>query len=170
MKSIKTIFILSLILFSNFIYAQKIEITEKNLFKIFKKTIEQENKNQIKTVSNPWIADNSNDVFSKSDTIIFTNGKNNHYCKDVNWTFYRKNKFIRNYGDFCSEPTSYTVTKIQDYFEIKINEMDTRKYFELYNQGKLIDKFEIISLEKSQSLSYKNLIEYTLKLRRIRDF
>lgn len=170
MKSIKTIFILSLILFSNFIYAQKIEITEKNIFKVFKKTIDQENKRQIRIVSNPWILDNSNDDFVKLDTIVFTNGKKNNYYKDVNWTFYRKNKFIRTYEDHCKEPPTYNVTKITDYFELKVIEINMKRYLELYNQGKLIDKFEIISLEKSQSLSYKNLIEYTLKLRRIRDF
>ncbi|WDF45172.1 hypothetical protein PQ459_09700 [Chryseobacterium sp. KACC 21268] len=169
MTSTKTIIIL-LTFIVNFISAQKIEITEKNLFNVFKKTINQESKRSIRTVSNPWITDNSNDDFAKLDTIVFTNGKRNNYCKDVNWTFYRKNKFIRTYGDHCKEPPTYTVTKIKDYFELKLTEINRKEYLELYNQEKLIEKFEIVSLEKTQSLSYKNVIEYTLKLKREKIF
>lgn len=165
MNSTKTTIILFTFIV-NFISAQKIEITQKNLFKVFKKTIDQENKTKITIVSNPWILDNSNDDFVKLDTIVFTNGKKNNYCKDVNWTFYRKNKFIRTYGEHCKEPPKYTVTKITDYFDLKVIEINMKKYLELYNQDKFIEKFEIISLEKTQSLSYKNVIEYTLKLKR----
>lgn len=165
MNSTKTT-ILLFTLIVNFISAQKIEIKEKNLFKVFKKTIDQESRRRITTVSNPWTADNSDDDFIKSDTLIFTNGKRNNYCKDVNWTFYRKNKFIRTYGYLCKEPPGYSSTKAKDYFEIKIIDINTKKYIELYNQEKLVDKFEIISLEKSQSFSYKNVVEYTLKLKR----
>ena len=165
MKSTKTIIILFTFIL-NFISAQTIEITKKNLFKVFKKTIDLQNKRKITTVSNPWILDNSNDDFVKLDTIVFTNGTRNKYCKDVNWIFYRKNKFIRTYGNHCKEPPTYTVTKITDYFELKVIEINMKKYLELYNQEKLTEKFEIISLEKTLSLSYKNLTEYTLKLKR----
>ncbi|WP_379964125.1 hypothetical protein [Epilithonimonas sp. UC225_85] len=166
MKTIKTLLILSSLFFLNYICAQQIEITEKNIINVFKKTIDQESRTKIRTFSNPWTSDNSSDIYFKSDTITFTNSKNNNFCKDINWTFYRKNKFIRTFGNHCEEPPTYSATKIIDYFEIKFREIGEKKYLELYNQEKLIEKFEIISLETTQSLSYKNVITYSLKLRR----
>lgn len=80
MTSTKTIIVL-LTFIVNFISAQKIEITEKNLFNVFKKTINKESKSSIRTVSNPWITDNSKGDFAKLDTIVFTNGKRNNYVR-----------------------------------------------------------------------------------------
>ncbi len=168
MKFTKKIFIF-IILTSNFAFSQvseKVKISEKNILKIFKSTIQQDKGNKIKITSNPWFTDQN--TYLKTDTIIFTNSNNfnRDYCRVINWTFYKKNKFIRSFGNYCDEPPTEKVTNKNDHFDLKIIENQQKTILELSNQGKVIEKFEIISLEKTQSLSYKNEIKYKLTLKR----
>jgi len=171
MKIVKLIFILVVTLNFNNAFSQvseNIKIDKKSILKIFKSTVEQENKNKIKITSNPWFSDENK--YLKSDTIKFTNANsyNRNYCRVINWTFYTKNKFIRSFGNYCEEPPTEKVTNKNDYFDLKVNEFKEKTFIQLYNQNKLIENFEILSLEKTQSLSYKNEIKYILTLKRIK--
>lgn len=169
MRNIKKTIIFSIILISNIAFSQQTEnlkLNKKNIFRIFNKTIEQDDKNKVQIVSNPWFTNEN--FYLKSDTIKLTNSRsyNRDYCKVINWTFYKKNLFIRSFGNYCNEPPTEKVTNESDYFELKINEVNNKLILALINQKKVIEKFEIISLEKTQSLSYKNEIKYTLTLKR----
>lgn len=158
------------ILISNYSFGQvseKLNINKKNILKVFKSTIDQDKRNRISITSNPWSTEK--EKYEISDTIRFINPSNRtdyNYCNVINWTFYRKNKFVRSYGEYCDEPAVEKVTNEDDFFDLKITEVYGKIYLELFNKQKLIEKFLIISLEKTQSLSYKNLIEYTLTLKR----
>ena len=165
----KTLIFIALII-SNFAFSQvseKINISKNNILRVFKKTIDQEKKYRIKITSNPWSTET--EKYIKSDTIIFVNPSNKinvNYCDLTNWTFYQKTKFVRSFGYYCKEPATEKVTNKNDYFDVKIIEDQQKSYLEIYNQGQRVEKFEIISLEKNQSLSYKNEIKYKLTLLR----
>lgn len=147
---------------------QKIQISKKILIKTFKSTIDQKKRNRITINSNPWSSET--EKYFKSDTVKFKNlsTHSENYCNIINWTFYRKNKFIRSFGEYCDEPASVKVTTENDYFNFKLTEKNQSLFFDLYSKEKLIEKFEILSLEKYQSLSYKNETQYILTLKRIR--
>ena len=170
MTTLKILLRSIIILISNFTFSQVSEsqkINEKNILKIFKSTIDQDKRNRISVTANPWSTESEN--YLKSDTVKFINPSNKideNYCHLINWTFYRKNKFIRSYGEYCNEPANEKVTNENDYFELKINETIHGTFLELYNKNKIVENFQIISIEKKQSLSYKNEIQYILTLKR----
>ena len=172
MKILKIFLIFIIVLISNFSFSQVSEsqkISKKNILKIFKSTIDQDKRNRISVTANPWSTEFEN--YLKSDTVKFINPSNKideNYCNVINWKFYRKNKFVRSYGEYCNEPPLEKVTNENDYFELMINETINGVFLELYNKEKIVEKFQIISIEKKQSLSYENEIQYTLTLKRIK--
>ena len=170
MKLPKKLFLLIIfLLFSNQNSAQKIKISKKNIYKVFKSTIVQDKKNIVSIPSNPLFADNTAEKFIESDTLKFTNSRtfNRTYCKVINWTFYKKDKIARTLGDYCNEPPNEKVSTHKDYFDLKIQSVNSTTFLELYNREELAYKFEIISLEKIQSFSYKNELKYILTLKRM---
>lgn len=134
--------------------AQKDSLSISKLNKVFRKSILQDSSKKISTLSNPWISDNFDSLYYKSEVIKLTNFKSNKgyngYCDDVNWTFYRKNKFIIKDCQHCKEPPTCKATKNKDFFEIKINKLESNLILELFNFDKLIERFEIVSLVDSE--------------------
>ena len=171
MKLYFNLFFLALfLLFGNLGKAQNIKINKRNVLKVFKNTVVQNKNNKISLPSNPWFTENTGDKFNESDTLKFTNSRtyNRTYCKVINWTFYKKDKIVRTFGNYCNEPPTEKVSTEQDHFDLKIQVVNSSTFLELYNRQKLTYKFKIISLEKIQSLSYKNEIKYILTLKRMK--
>lgn len=168
---INKLFFLLLLIFQ-ISYSQDIKIKEKELFKIFRKTIIQDKKGIIQINSNPWFTDNSNDNYFKKDTIIFRNAKsyNRNYCKIFNWNFYKKNALIISDADYCNEPPSQKVTKPKDWIKLKTYNFKNCLILELYNQNKLVEKFKVLSVEENQSKYNKEQTDYILKLLRIKNY
>ena len=162
-------FVVVFLLLGNLGKAQNIKINKRNVLKVFKRTIVQNKTNKISIPSNPWFIDNTADKFIESDTLKFTNSRtfNRTYCKVINWTFYKKDKIVRTFGDYCNEPPTEKVSTDKDYFDLKIQSLNSTIFLVLYNRKKLAYKFEIISLEKIQSISYKNELKYILTLKRV---
>lgn len=98
-------------------YSQK--ITKQKLNSFFKKSIQQESKSSIYSLSNPWLICNEDSAYFLKDTISLYNGKNLPKCCDfIAWTFYRKNKFVE-YSYWKCEARS-SVSKNEDFYEINI--------------------------------------------------
>lgn len=170
MKLTKKLFLLIIFLiFANPNSAQKIELSKRNIYKVFKNTIVQNKKNFISIPSNAWYTNNTNNNYYKSDTITFTNAQsyNRSFCNVINWTFYKKDKFVRTFGNYCNEPPTEKVSNKSDFFDIKIIKQNSDLILELYNDRKIIETFKVISLESSQTLSYKNVKKITLTLKRL---
>lgn len=135
-------------------FGQNNNVTKSELKNIFKKSIVQKSRKWTTTISNPWIADNINSTYYKSETIKLTNFKSNQgkleSCKKVNWTFYQNNKLVIKESQTCKEPSSEKVITDKDWFEIKIGKSEPKLVLELYNANVLVEKFEVVSLEDSQ--------------------
>lgn len=124
---------------------------KSELGRLFKNSIEQDSKKAISTYSNPWLADNRNDSYYKSDIITLINSitKNDlKNCQTVNWTFYQKKKFILTKAQQCKEPPSVEVSKKEDWINIKINKTESGLVLELYNNNELKEEFKVLSIEK----------------------
>ena len=151
------------ILFHFCLYSQNGPISKRQLLKAFKKSIEQKDRKWINTDSNPWVTNNADSLFYKSDTIVFTNAKNlkREYCRVINWSFYKKNEFVLSDSNSCREPSRARVNQPGDWFRIEIFESDRGLFFDIYNFETLIDRFKVISFY------FKNQ-ESVLKLTRLK--
>lgn len=164
---INKLFFLLLLVFQTS-YSQDIKISKKSLLKVFQKTIVQTKRRIVETDSNPWVTDNSNDVYLKNDTITLVNAKTfkRNFCNAINWTFYRKDSFVIGYAQNCKEPPSKKVT--MDWIKLKTYNSKNDLILELYNQNTLVEKFKVLSVEENQSKYYKDQTDYILKLLRIK--
>ncbi|AGC76778.1 hypothetical protein LX97_01435 [Nonlabens dokdonensis] len=105
-----------IIVFSLFIssgvYAQNYKVKISELEKTFRKSIEQDSKRSIRTLSNPWVINNTDSLFFKSDIVKLINPKTQFqfdFCKKINWSFYKKDKFYQVESQDCQEPTTAKV-------------------------------------------------------------
>lgn len=92
--------------------------SKKEIERLFKKSISQPKKSKISIGENSWkicIDNNSTEIQ------LYETKFDNHSgcCRYTNWTFYRKNKFIKNESSQCSEPPLSTVTTGDDWYEIE---------------------------------------------------
>ena len=145
----RLILIFLLIFFGSFAQTKP---TKKYLTKLFKNSIEQEKKNTISTNSNPWVINNPNGEYYKSDTLkvySYKSKRTNEFCEYVGWTFYRKDSFILNKCHHCNEPPTNSVSKNEDWFKIVIVEDKDELIIELYNFGKIISRFKVLTLKES---------------------
>ncbi|WDF48118.1 hypothetical protein PQ459_06450 [Chryseobacterium sp. KACC 21268] len=111
--------LLFLILICNFHFAfsQDLNAQKSALEKVFTKSIHQPRKSKISIGENSWklcIETTSNEIFLYETKFE----KFSDCCQYINWTFYKKNKFIKNISNLCSEPPLSTVTTGDDWYTI----------------------------------------------------
>ncbi len=147
-------FILFLTYFSS---GQSFPPTKKELIKAFKKSIEQNERHVFHSDSNPWIHDNKDSSYFKSDTLKFVNFNHKfpkqRVCSPVNWTFYKKDRFVLSSGNLCNEPTFMHVIEAKDWFLTKIIETRTELILEIFNSHKLVERFSVVSLKEHEDLT-----------------
>ncbi|MFT6148389.1 MAG: hypothetical protein ACJAUH_001070 [Saprospiraceae bacterium] len=95
----KEIYLRLILLISNSALIGQITTPIKSeLKKLFRKSIDQGSQRTIATLSNPRTINNLDNSYFESDTITLINIHNFkdrcHFCKKVNWTFYKKINFI----------------------------------------------------------------------------
>lgn len=165
----KLLFIV-LLLFVELCFSQNASISKNQVLSLFKRTIVQTKKGIIQVNSNPWFADNTDNLYFKNDTIILKNARSfkREYCKIVIWNFYKKNAFVIGYADYCNEPPTREVTKQENWIKKRIEESQRDLVIELYNQNILIDKFKVLSIEENESNCDENEYEYVLKILRLK--
>jgi hypothetical protein len=147
----RLILILLLISFESFAQTKP---TKKELIKLFKNSIEQEEKNTVTTKSNPWIINNLNGEYYSLDTLkvySYNNKRENEFCEYIGWTLYKKDSFILNKVHHCNEPTQISATKKEDWFKIIFIENKDELILELYNFEILINKFKVLSINKNNT-------------------
>jgi hypothetical protein len=169
MKFIKIFLVNLLLVFSNFLFSQKITLSNNQILKIFKSTIEQDDRSKISVGSNAWFTENTNGKYLNDKIIELRNARSfkQDYCKIIYWTFYRKDSFIISDADHCNEPPLQKVTKSENYINLDIREENFETFLLLFNKEKLVDKFLIISLEKIKSVYDENESDLIMKLKRL---
>jgi hypothetical protein len=132
-------------------FGQTKNYSEKDVYRIFKKSISQREKNKISIPSNPWFFCNRDSSFYLNDTLrLVSNSYHNHKlvncCDYVGWTFYKKDKFISTRLQLCKEPTSASATRDNDRFDLKVLSADNYLILSIFNNNKLMESFKIIDI------------------------
>ena len=132
-------------------FGQTKNYSEKEVYRLFKKSISQRDKKKISIPSNPWLFCNRDSSFYLSDTLrLVSNSYYNHKlvncCDYVGWTFYKQDKFISTRLQLCKEPTSASATKDSDHFELKVFSTDNYLTISIFNSSKLIDSYRVIDI------------------------
>ena len=146
------IFVISLAIGSN-LFGQNIHLKKSKLRKIFRKSIEQDSRKSISTLSNPWVIDNTDSLFFKADTIKLINIKTQYkydFCEKVNWSFYKKHKFHQVESQTCREPSSAKVSNKNNRHWITIKKTELGLILNTYNLSGLIDRFLVLSINRDK--------------------
>ncbi|MFB6344068.1 hypothetical protein ACE1ET_20285 [Saccharicrinis sp. FJH62] len=146
----KLILIISLISIGLNCIAQDIDLKKNELYKIFRKSINQPERNKVIIGNNPWIINNEDSAYYKRDTIYLYN-INNHannlnLCQTIDWTFYKKNALIICRSKHCYGPPANTFLTSRDLIKIKIEDND-ELIIRLFNFSKLVDVFKVLEFE-----------------------
>lgn len=140
------------------------------LLKAFKASIRQDSPGKVSTNSNPWVICNKDSAFYKSDTLRLYNNTGYHShsqcCDFTDWTFYKKDAFVLTRVQICKEPTTVSVSRNEDWFTIKVSKENKNLFLETYNQGKLVDRFRVISISKVDGIGrFKEMTEVVTLVR-----
>lgn len=135
------------------LFAQNQEVRKSELNKLFRKSISQDSKRVIQTVSNPWISDNTDGLFFKADTIRLINVKKQYiktFCETINWSFYDADRFYQIESQTCNEPSSTKVSDENNDRRMTVEKTDKGVVLITYNLSGLIERFLVLSIYKSE--------------------
>lgn len=145
--------------------------TKYQLLKLFKNSVKQDHSDKVSTNSNPWVICNKNGLFYTADTLKLYNNINYYYhsscCDFIDWTFYKKDAFVLTRVQICKEPTTASVPKNEDWFVIKVSNQGKYLFLETYNQGRMIDRFQVLSIDKVNYIGQPNDITDVVTLVRM---
>ena len=133
--------------------AQNLNPKKSELKKLFRKSIAQESRKKITTVSNPWVIDNTDSLYFKSDTLKLINIKKQYkydFCEKINWTFYRNKKFYLGETQTCREPSSGKAGNELSWHSIKMKKTDDGLILSTYNFNGILDQFLVLSINQSE--------------------
>ncbi|WP_131777600.1 hypothetical protein [Chryseobacterium sp. JAH] len=113
--------------------------------KIFKNSISQPKKSKIIVGQNSWkiCVDTSSNTINLFETKF---EKYSDCCRYDEWTFYKKNKFIKTEAYSCKEPPYSKVTTQDDWYEIEY--VETENLVLVIKSEKRTDKFIVKELQK----------------------
>lgn len=164
----KRLFTVLFLLVGQVAFAQNTEATKSKLLKIFKGSIRQDKSGKVLSNSNPWVICNKDSSFYKSDTLRLYNNENYYYhsncCKFINWTFYKKDAFVQTRSQICKEPPTVSVTRNEDWFSIKISKKGRDLFFETSNRDRITERYQVISIDKVDSIGQPNDITTVVTL------
>ncbi|MEM6684829.1 MAG: hypothetical protein AAF617_03450 [Bacteroidota bacterium] len=121
--------------------------------KLFRESIRQKSRKKILQLSNPWVTDNTDNFYVKTDTVRLINPKKQYqldFCQEVNWSFFRSDSFYMVESQSCKEPTSAKVSKPSDRHEVKIKKTAAGLTLTLRNIYGIADRFLVISIEQNE--------------------
>jgi len=128
----------------NVLYIQA-QYSKKEIETIFKKSILQPKKSKINIGANSWkICIDS----SKTEINLYEGKFENHTdcCRYTNWTFYRKNKFIKSESYHCSEPPLSSVSTLDDWYDIEF--IDEQSLILIIKSKTITEKFIVKAIQK----------------------
>ena len=133
-------------------YGQTKSYSEGYIYSLFKNSILQTEKGKVEIPSNPWLICNQDSAFYRKDTIkVFSNSYNRNSldcCDYIAWTFYKRDKFIWTNLGLCREPTTASVAKDKDYFEIVVVSPYNYLFISTFHNNKFIESFKVLSIDK----------------------
>ena len=136
-----------LLLLTQHCVGQSIYQSKKAIQNLFETSIKQESRKKVQVGNNAWTACNKDSSFFTSDTIVFNNSNTIKCCATVQWTFYRNNSFVQNMAQTCKEPSSATVTKVEDFYTTSLIDENKSVLIQTSNRaGKQIN-FRVVSAE-----------------------
>ena len=137
--------------------------SKRQLFKTFKSSIVQDSKKWIDSSSSPWKICNQDSSFYNADTLLVYHStseiNNTNCCRYVTWTFYKKTSFIQSEVQTCTEPSSGKVFSINDIFNIEITNQNERTYLKTYQNGILVDTFNVLALKSINKTDDSNKVK-----------
>lgn len=159
-----------ILLFSgHFGFGQESYPTKSKLFKSLTK--ETKLKRKVYHSTN-WFTVQTDSSYQSADTLYFYNNPafryEKHFCEFVDWNFYKKDAFWMQRLQLCKEPTTASASKEKDFFTFEISDKQVPLILQVFHNGKMVDRFEVISLKKQPLNSRKDEITDVLTLRRIR--
>jgi hypothetical protein len=134
--------------------AQNLNPRKSQLKKIFRKSISQDSRKTISTLSNPWVIDNTDNLYFKADTIKLINIKMQYkydFCQKVNWSFYRNSKFYLVESQTFREPSSAKVSNENSRYWVRIKRNNIGLILTTYNISGMIDQFLVISINRNET-------------------
>jgi hypothetical protein len=164
----KLLFII-LLFFGDFGFGQGSYPTKSELFKSLTK--ETKLKRKVYNSTN-WFTVQNDSSYQSADTLYFYNNPafryEKHFCEFVDWNFYKKDAFWIQRLQLCKEPTTASATKEKDFFTFEIPDKQRPLVLQIFQKGKIVDRFEVVSLRKQPLNSRKDETTDVLTLRRIR--
>ncbi|WP_348723580.1 hypothetical protein [Tenacibaculum sp. 190524A05c] len=149
-------FIIFTILFTihSGLFSQKINPEKDALKKLFRESIKQDSSGSISTLSNPWIIDNTDNLFFKTDTVKLINIKDVTYkyefCNFINWSFFKKDKFFQVESQTCTEPSSVKVSDEYSLHWVTIKQTELGLILNTYKSNGLKDRFLVLSINRNK--------------------
>jgi hypothetical protein len=120
----------------------------KTINNLLKTSIKQESRKKVQIGNNAWTACNKDSSFFTSDTIVFNNSNSIKCCATVQWTFYRNDSFVQNMVQTCKEPSSATVTKLEDFYTIELIDENKSVLMQTRNRAGKQISFRVVSANK----------------------
>ncbi|MGI9650700.1 hypothetical protein [Chryseobacterium sp. RLHN22] len=137
--------LLLIILFQFIVIFSQSKISKRELEIIFRKSISQTKKSKMHIGENSWkicIDKDSNEI-----NLYETKFENySDCCRYNNWTFYKKNKFIKNESYICSEPLLSIVTTGDDWYEVDY--IDDENLILIIKSKKKTENFIVKEIQK----------------------
>jgi hypothetical protein len=152
-KLLNFIFLLPISLFA------QSAITESSVQKLFNNSrVEKHNGKFMLPSDKSWNFNNADSLYYKQDTItaiLYKSTKHKNLCEMVNWTFYRKNAFIKGRESLCKEPPRKSVTKNpDDYFKIAIYNVAKETMIDVLRYDKMIvESFKVLNILESDEFT-----------------
>ena len=119
------------------------------LSKLFSESIQKENPSG--KYIHPWRINNDENQYYNSDTIIVFQFKTRSYrmdiCETIEWNFSAENELVLTRNHLCEEPPTRDISIPTDSLKLKLNE----NKIELNHNGKLIDEFELLEINKNET-------------------
>ena len=163
------LFLFLLLFIGQLVYGQDKYPTKSQLTKSLTKKTKL--KGKVYNSTN-WFTIESDSAYRNLDTLVFYNNSNYRYgkliCNFVDWNFYKKDAFWVQYVQLCKEPTTATAIKDEDFFTYEVSGWEQRLILLIFNESKLVDKFEVLSLTPQPVNSVDGEMTQVLKLRRIK--
>lgn len=127
--------------------SQNLELSAKNIKRLFFKP-----DSMHPTKQSEWIAcSNADSTYSNADTIRLYNDHfyylTTHCCYVTSWTFYSRNIFNLSNTKMCQEPPMSSMRSDDYGLKIKIGKKEENLILSIYKDGKLKDKFILLSLD-----------------------
>jgi hypothetical protein len=119
-----------------------------------------------------WFTFQSDSTYQVADTLIFYNNPRHrfgkHTCYFIDWNFHKKDAFWLQTLKLCEDPR--LATNVIDYkvFNFEVSDRQWPLILKVFSNNVLVDKFEVLSLNKEPIVGTGHESTDVLILRRVR--